>query len=141
MSTFNPADSLKMFGDLGKMMEQFKVPGVDMNAIIESRRKDMDALVAANQEIMGAMQQIAQKQAEILTQAMLAAQAGVQNLDKGMADPTRQAEVARKAYETAVHDMKELADIARKAQADALAGITERAQQSVQEIQKFMQAK
>ena len=32
------------FADLAKMFEQFKVPGVDMTAIVDARRKDVEAL-------------------------------------------------------------------------------------------------
>lgn len=145
MSKTNSSDPTQAFGDLARMLEQFKVPGVDMSAIVESRRKDVEALIAANQSTFEAMQLIAKKQTEILTQAMQTAQEGVQAQLKGgisaAPDPAKQAEIARKAYEKAMADMKELAEIARKAQTEAAAGITARAQQSVQEIKNFMQPK
>ena len=34
------AEQTNPFGDLTKMLEQFKVPGVDMSALVESRKKD-----------------------------------------------------------------------------------------------------
>lgn len=142
MSKTSSNDPTQPFGDLARMLEQFKVPGVDMSAIVESRRKDVEALIAANQSTLEAMQLIAKKQTEILTQAMQTAQESVQAQLKGgvaaAADPTKQAEIARKAYEKAMADMKELAEIARKAQTEAAAGITARAQQSVQEIKDFI---
>ena len=33
------------FGDLMKMFEHLKMPGIDMAAIVEARRKDVEALV------------------------------------------------------------------------------------------------
>ena len=36
------------FGDVTAMMGQFKMPGIDMAAIVEARRKDIQALVDAN---------------------------------------------------------------------------------------------
>ena len=42
------AEQSNPFADLTKLVEQFKVPGVDPAAIIEAGRKDMEALVAAN---------------------------------------------------------------------------------------------
>lgn len=137
MSKTTPPDPANPFGDLTKMLEQVKVPGVDMGAIIESRRKDMEALMATNKATFEAMQQIAAKQAEIFAQAMQSIQDGAKTLAQGGAvvpDPARHAELARKAYEKAVGDMGALADMARKAQADAMAGITERARQSLQEF-------
>lgn len=137
MSKTTPPDPANPFGDLTKMLEQVKVPGVDMGAIIESRRKDMEALMATNKATFEAMQQIAAKQAEIFAQAMQSIQDGAKTLAQGGAavpDPARHAELARQAYEKAVGDMGALADMARKAQADAMAGITERARQSLQEF-------
>lgn len=144
MSKTTTPDFTNPFGNLDKLIEQFKVPGVDVNAIIESRRKDMEAVIAVNQATAAALQQVAKKQAEILTQALQAAQESAQKLAKGaggVIDPVQQAELTRKAYEKALADIKELAEIAQKAQTAAMSGITGRAQQSVQELSKLMQPK
>jgi phasin family protein len=144
MSKTTPTDLANPFGDLTKMFEQFKVPGVDMSAIVESRRKDIEALIATNKATFESMQQLAAKQAEIFSQAMQSVQDGVQTLVKGGAgtpDPSKHAELARKAYEKAVGDMGALADMARKAQSDAMAGITERATQSLQEFKALAKPK
>ena len=144
MSKATTPDFTNPFGNLDELVKQFKVPGVDVNAIIESRRKDMDALIAANQATAAAMQQVATKQTEILTQALQAAQDGALKLAKGVGgaiDPMKQADLTRKAYEKALADMKEVGEIAQKAQTTAMSGITARAQQSVQEMTKLMQPK
>ena len=57
------------FMDLTRMMEQFRLPGVDMNALVEARRKDVEALVKANQQAYQGVQALAQRQAEILQAA------------------------------------------------------------------------
>ena len=142
MSKATTPDFTNPFGNLDELLKQFKMPGVDVNAIIESRRKDMDALIAANQATAAAMQQVAKKQTEILTQAFQAAQDSAQKLAKGVGgviDPMKQIELTRKAYEKALADMKEVGEIAQKAQTTAMSGITARAQQSVQEMTKLMQ--
>lgn len=38
------------FGDIGQIIEKFKLPGVDVTAIVESQRKDMEALAEANRQ-------------------------------------------------------------------------------------------
>ena len=144
MSKATTPDFTNPFGNLDELLKQFKMPGVDVNAIIESRRKDMDALIAANQATAAAMQKVAMKQTEILTQALQAAQESAQALAKGVGgaiDPMKQADLTRKAYEKALADMKEVGEIAQKAQTTAMSGITARAQQSVQEMTKLMQPK
>ena len=144
MSKATTPDFTNPFGNLDELLKQFKMPGVDVNAIIESRRKDMDALIAANQATAAAIQQVAKKQTEILTQALQAAQESAQALAKGVGgaiDPMKQADLTRKAYEKALADMKEVGEIAQKAQTTAMSGITARAQQSAQEMTKLMQPK
>ena len=61
------AETNNPFADVGRMIRQFKVPGLDMAPIIESRRKDMEALVEANNATHDAMQAPARKQTEILS--------------------------------------------------------------------------
>jgi phasin family protein len=132
---FNP------FGDVTKMFEQFKVPGVDMSAMVETRRKDVEALIEANKAALESMQAIANKQAEMMTEAMQSLQQAVQAPGGAKVDPARQTEVARKVFETTLSDMKELAEMARKSQVDAIALVAQRATEHVQEIQKLMQPK
>jgi phasin family protein len=130
------ADLTNPFGDLTKMLEQFKVPGVDMSAIVESRRKDIEAIVEANKTAYDSMQQLARKQTEMLTRAMQDIQAAATT---GMSDPGKQTEVARNACLKALDDIKDLAEIARKSQADAMASITQRANEHMDEIKKMLQ--
>ncbi len=127
------------FGDLTKMFEQFKVPGVDMSAIADARRKDIEALVEANKAVYDGMQALASKQAEMLKQAVEGIQSAASGT--GVGDPAKQAELARKACEKTLSDMKDLAEIARKSQADAMASITQRATQNMQDIKKMMHPK
>ena len=132
------------FGDVTKMIEQFKLPGVDLAAIVEARRKDIEALVEANKAAYESMQALAHKQTEMLTQAMQGIQEAVKEAASGkggLPDPKKQAELARDAWKKTLVDMKEMAELARKSQADAMAGLTQRAAQSVEEIKKMMHPK
>ena len=64
------ADKANPFGDMTKFMSQFKLPGVDMPAIIEARRKDIEALVEANKAALASMQALGAKQTEMFKEAM-----------------------------------------------------------------------
>ena len=138
-SDFNP------FRDLTKTFEQFKMPGVDMNSFVDARRKDVEALVAANKITYEALQALAHTQADMLTQAMQ----GMQESAKGMlasgetggakaADMAKHTESAQKAWQKMLADMKNLAEIARRSQADALASMTQRATQNMDEITQMI---
>jgi phasin family protein len=124
------------FADMTKTMQEFKVPGFDMAPIIESRSKDMKALVEANRAAYEAMQALVRKQTEMVTEAMQ----GIQD-SANAPDPARQTALVSDAYQKALADMKDLAEMARKAQIDAMAIITKRGTQSLAETQKLMQAK
>src|SRR4051812_38879402 len=94
------------FLDLQTLMTQFSVPGVDLAAVIESRRKDIDALVAANQSAIEAAQALGRKQTEMLTQAMQDIQQAARDTASGvgLGDPAKQQANARKAIEKAIGD-------------------------------------
>src|SRR5471030_1160641 len=107
---FNP------FCDLGKTFEQFKMPGVDMTSFVDARRKDVEALVAANKIAYEALQAFAHTQTDMLTQAMQAMQESAKGMQApgakgGTADMTRHTEAAQKAWQKMLDDMKALAEM------------------------------
>jgi phasin family protein len=134
-------DLSNAFGDLTKMFEQFKLPGVDTAEIEAARRKDVEALVQANQAAYEGMQALANKQADMLKQAMEDIQAAVKGAAGSVGDPAKQGELARKGYEKVLSDMQDLAGIARKSQSDAMVSITQRGTQHLEEVKKMMKLK
>jgi len=131
------AESTNPFGDLNSMLEQFKVPGVDMSALVEMRKKNIEAIVEANKSAYDSMQQLERKQSDMLTQAMQDIQAAAK---ASPGNPGKQSEVAHAACLKALDDIKDIAEIARESQGDAMASITQRANEHVEEIKK-MQSK
>ncbi|MEN2472173.1 TIGR01841 family phasin [Burkholderia sp. GS2Y] len=128
------------FAELTKLIEQFKGTNVDMSGLIESGRKDIAALVDANEAAANAMQALARKQTEILAAAMQDIVASAQRLAlQGAApDHVKQAEKARESCERMVSELNDLTDIARKAQADAMQAISQRTEQSLEEMKQRM---
>jgi phasin family protein len=122
------------FGDMKNMLAQLKMPGIDMAAILESRRKDVEALVEANKSAYESMQAIARKQTEMMAESMKV----MQEAAKGAADPGKQTEAVRSAFEKTIADMKELAEMASRSQSDAMVHITQRAAEHMEEIKKLM---
>jgi phasin family protein len=133
-------DDADPFGDITKMLEQFKVPGVDMASIIDARRKDIEALIEANKAAYETMQSLARMQTDMLSEAMRELQEAAKDMatQGAAADPGKQAEAARKACQKVLINMKDIAEVARKSQADAVASMTERATKSMQEIKQMM---
>ena len=135
------ATSPNPFTDFTKLLEQYKLPGVDMTAVIEARRKDIEAITEANKIAYEGMQALVQKQAEILSQSMQEIQAAAQKLAAG-GDPAaamaRQGEFVQQGLQTAFNNMRELAEMAQKSQAEALAVMTQRAEQNIEEAKRLM---
>ena len=128
-------------GDITQLIGQFKMPGVDMNALVEAGRKDIEALVAANKAAYESMQALARKQTEMLTASFEGMQEAAKGTLGGKGDPAKQAETVRQAFEKALTDLKELAEMARTSQADALAHITRRGTEHLEELKRLMQPK
>jgi hypothetical protein len=143
MSKDSPNDPFQPLNDLTKLIEQFKLPGVDMAAIAASHGKDMDTLVQSNQAMLELMQELAKKQAEIFASALKTAQENFLSLAKGPAapDPAKVNDIVRVAYDNAVAQMTELTDMARKAQGAAMERIARRAGESAKEINAALQRK
>ena len=131
------------FGDVTAMMAQFKMPGIDMAAILEARRKDIQALVDANTASFESMQALAKKQTEMLSLAMQGMQDAAKSAvgASGPADVGQQGEVIRKGFEKTLANMKELAEMAQHAQSDAMVRISQRAAHQMQEIKTLVAPK
>jgi phasin family protein len=135
------ADQTNPFGDVTKMMEQFKIPGIDMTAIMQAQRKGIEWLVEANKAAFESMQALGKRQTEMMTEAMQDLQNAAKNGVGGITDPTKQAELVRKGFEKTLAGMKELAEMARQAQSDAMARITRSAADGMQNIKAMAKSK
>ena len=131
------------FMDISKLMEQFKIPGVDLGAVVEARRKDIEALTQANQQAYQGMQALAQRQAEILKETMSEWQTSMQGMmGKNPGDiAAKQVALATEAFEKALANMRELSEIASRSQIQALETVNKRFQENLQELRKLMQPK
>ena len=134
------ATSTSLFGDFSKLIEQFKLPGIDLNALMEARRKDIDALAAANRTALEGIQSLNQKQAEILRATMDQLQSIVKTA-AGSATSARTGEIVQQALQKAFLSMRELAEVAYKSQSDAFAVVSQRAQENIQEVKGLLQPK
>jgi phasin family protein len=139
METTNPNH---LFAEYTKMIEKFKLPGVDLSAVLESQRKDIEALAQANAAAIAGMQTLGQKQAEILQSTMAQVQSLVSQLATSGATPSSSAgELVQQALHKTLADMQELADTAYKAQSESFAVVSKRVSEHVDELKALLQAK
>jgi len=119
--------------DFSKLIEQVKLPGFDMASVIETQRKNIDALTADNQLAYDGMQALMQKQAEMFNERIKTIQAAVQKGNTGnpVEALAQQGEFVQQTFQKIFDDMRELAEMAQRSQSETLAAISERAAQDV----------
>jgi phasin family protein len=129
------------FMDVNQLLEQFKVPGLDVGAIMEARRKDIEALVAANRRAYEGMQLLAHRQAEMFQVAMdewQAATKDVMGAPSPGAGAAKQAELGQQAFARALANMRELAEMATQSQSQAWEVVSRRFHENLEELKKLM---
>jgi phasin family protein len=134
------AESPNPFVEMSKFLAQFQVPGLDAGALNESHKKDLHALVEANRISIEGMQALAQKQLEVFQSTMTELQAMTPSLSVGTSaapDVAKQGQAAQKVWQKAMSDMRDLAELARKSQTDALVTIAQRATQNLQDLRRL----
>ncbi len=127
--------------DVSKMLAEFKMPGVDVDAILASQRKNIEAVTAANQLAMEGMQAVVRRQAEILRQTMEETGSILTDVLGGGTPEdkvAKQAELVKSAFEKALYNMKELAEMVAKSNTEAANVISKRVSESLEELKGAM---
>jgi len=123
--------------DVQKVFADFKVPGVDMEALLNAQKKNIAALTQANQHAVEGMQALAQRQVEILQQAMKGASEAAKEVVAAGGPKeaaAKQAELAKAAFEQAVSNMREMAEMVSKSSNQAFSVITKRVAEGLEEL-------
>lgn len=118
--------------------DKFSVPGMDTSALMQSQKKNFEALVKANQKAAEGYQNLMRRQGEIMSETLGSLQESISDLmqaNNGRELPKKQAELVEKTIGRALKHMKELADLAITANGDAFKVIQDRAKESIGEMQ------
>ncbi len=142
MSNQNPFEAFTNFNlsnlDLSKTMENFKIPGVDMDVLVKNQKKNIETLNVANRTAVEGIQTLAQRQAEILRQNMeeaVKASKEIASIGDPKEIPVKQVEIAKAAFENGLANMTELAEMTTKLNADAVEMISKRVAESFNDLQ------
>ena len=130
-------DPGKMMEEFSKMLKQYNLPGVDMDALMASQKKNLEALTQANRVALEGLQAVAKRQAEILQETMNEASKAVDVLSKAGSPSevaAKQAELAKDAFERALSNMRELAELVAKSNEEATSTINARISATLDEI-------
>ena len=121
----------KLLDDITKFAKQFKLTGLDFDAVLQGRREDVEALLEVGRIAQGGAKSLTQKQAEMLRASVedlrnvLGAQARTEGAPR---------EAAQQVAQRAISDVAELAQIALKTHSDAFDTVRKRAQKDIDEL-------
>jgi phasin family protein len=126
-------DVTKAFGD-------FRLPGLDVEAIVATQRKNLEALVQANQLAVEGIRALAQRQAEIARQAFDEASTLVREWTRPAAPEERlskNVEVAKQSFEKGLANARELSELTTKASTDVFGVIARRVSEGFDEARLY----
>ncbi|WP_149537457.1 phasin family protein [Siccirubricoccus phaeus] len=128
--------------DLTRMLAEFRLPRMpDLDTLAAAQRRNLEALSAANRVALEGAQAVARRHMEILQSAMAdmtEAMSGLTAQETPQAKAARQAELLKATYEKAVANMREVADLIQKSNAEALALLNKRFTEAMDEVKQLM---
>jgi phasin family protein len=134
-------DFMEMFSQFGK---DLKMPQVDIESILSHHRKNLEALQKAASASASGASSVMAKQREALQQGMNDITEMMHNLRSGGAPKEaleKQAEFARKSFESAVKHTGEVGEIVRKSGEESTEILRERIKAAMQEIRDVYEKK
>ncbi|MFA7428847.1 MAG: phasin family protein [Rhodospirillaceae bacterium] len=118
-----------------------QIPGVNVDAMVDAQKRNMETLTAANKLAFDGFQAILRRQGEIVRSAMEEA-SDVAGRMASTTDPQKrmafQAEVAKEAFERAVANARELTELATNSNAEVLDLLTGRISESLDELTEVL---
>ncbi len=142
MAQKNPFADFFAQNDFSKLLESYQGVPFDLKALLETQRRNIQAISEANQISVGHLQTIAHRQAEILSQIVEDNSSLAKEL---MTEGTPEEKIAKNAklfkgiYERTVGNMKELSDMINKSNQEASAIINKRVAATMNEIQSSLE--
>ena len=111
--------------------------------LLDSGRKDLQALMEANDKSYQGLQTVVQRQTEMIKSAITEWQTAAKEMPgKDAKDNLAKLdELGRQSFQRAIDDIKELANLAAKSQADAFDVVRQRIQSNVDEVTRMLQRK
>ncbi|PWC39703.1 phasin family protein [Azospirillum sp. TSO35-2] len=123
--------------DPSKLMGDLKMPGLDMESILASQRKNIEAVTAANQLAFEGLQAVLRRQAELLRNATEEASSYVnQVISAGTPEEkaAKQADLVKAAFEKSLSNIRELSELVAKSNTEAAEILAKRVSDSLDEV-------
>jgi phasin family protein len=138
---FMSMDLTKMMnGDLAKSLQDLKFPSMNFEHVMAMQRKNLEALTVANQLAAEGFQTVAKRQAEIIKESIeefTSALKGLMSAGSPEHNAAKHADVAKRTFERTIANMRELAELAAKSNAEAFEVINKRMVASIDELKEL----
>lgn len=123
--------------DVSKMMAGFRMPQVDVEAVLTAQRRNIEAMQRANQVAAENFQAIARRQVEMMQSAMEEAASSVRDLMSAGSPEEgarRQTELVQRSMEAAVSNMRELAEMTARSSQELFDCVNQRFSEGLEEM-------
>ena len=127
--------------DITKVMAEFKLPQVDVEALVAAQRKNIETLSTANKLALEGMQAVAKRNMEIMQQSladMTDAMKAIASADAPQAKAAKQAELMKATYEKGMQNIRELQDMIQKMSGDTVSVLNRRVSEALDEVKAMM---
>lgn len=128
---------MSKFMDFSQYMKDFKVPGMPVDGLMDSQRKNVEALTSANKLAMESAQALAKRQSEVFQEMM----SQLTEVSKGMmasgGNPEKveaQTKAVQGLFESSLKTMKEMADMVAASNKEVFEVLNKRMNEGVEEM-------
>jgi phasin family protein len=137
-NNFNPEEMMRAFTSM-------KMPGLpDFQAFADAQKRNLEALTTANKLAMEGAQAVGRRNMEIIQQVMSEMTQAMQSLSVTETSPNakaaQQAELMRTAYERAVANMQEIAELIQKSNGEAVSVLNRRFAEALEEVKDLVKS-
>ena len=126
--------------DIKKLIERFQLPNLDIDALIDWQRKDMEALTEMNRQASEGLKALVERRNEILRETLAEWQVAIKEATSTEA-MSKRAEAAKQGMQKAVANFRELSEIEAQARNNAWKVVQDRMQENMANLQKLLQPK
>lgn len=127
----------KLMEHLAKTIGHYPLAGINIDTLLESNRKNIEALGAANRLIFENAETVMRRQGEMLRQTLEEASVTLKAFSKADTPQDlamKQGELFRQIFLRALENMREVANMMTQSSSQALEAINERVRDNVEEI-------
>jgi phasin family protein len=139
-STESFLDPAKLSEELKNVLRGSKLPGVDVDALVASERKNVEAVTEASRATFESMKVIGKRQIEIFQETMNEATKAYDALTKAGSPPeviAKETEIAKEAFQKGLNNMRELTEMVTQAQHELMDRINARIAESLDELKQM----